>query len=175
MKHRKLTHEEIELWRVVTATVQPLVPRKSEPIESRPQVQKMEPGQASVLPNFRIPVRPAQKPLGEIERRTRRDLLKGRVEVDARLDLHGNTLAEAHQRVTNFLTNSQGRGARFVLIVTGKGKNAGSAQGPLRRQTPMWLADPRLRHIVAAFGEASPAHGGAGALYVRLRRRRDHA
>jgi DNA-nicking Smr family endonuclease len=63
-----------------------------------------------------------------------------------------------------------------VLIVTGKGKatnrdDAGFASQPgiLRRVVPQWLTEPSIRHIVLGFEEASPTHGGSGALYVRLR------
>ncbi len=175
MKQRRLTTEESQLWRIVTANVRPLTPRKTDPPSAgaTPVRDHTSIATHAVAPS--PPVRVERKPLGDIERRTRRDLLKGKVVVDARLDLHGQTLAEAHQRVTRFLHRAQDEEARYVLIVTGKGKTTGGEFGPLRRQTPMWLADPRLRHIVAAYGEASPAHGGAGALYVRIRRKRDLA
>ena len=168
-----LTEEDLELWRIVTANVRPRAPQK--------RIEKAEPKQSVWFggvdrkqPALTPPRHePASKPLGLIERRTRRDLDKGRIHIDARLDLHGCTLVDAHARVMSFLSRAQGEGARTVLIVTGKGKRCedGHEYGPLRRQTPMWLADPRLRHIVAAFGEATPSHGGAGALYVRIRKR----
>jgi DNA-nicking Smr family endonuclease len=172
-KTRGLTPEDLELWRIVTANVRPRVPQKRpEKVETRQPVwfgavEKKQSALATHRPD------PTTKPLGPIERQTRRDLDKGRIHIDARLDLHGLTLADAHVRVGMFLARAQNDGARIVLIVTGKGKRRedGYEVGPLRRQTPMWLADPRLRHIVAAFGEATPAHGGAGALYVRIRKR----
>lgn len=96
-----------------------------------------------------------------------------------RLDLHGRRVADAHGAVFDFLQRAHRVGATLVLIVTGKGGRSGQSDpwaqagevGVLRRQAPLWLADPRLRHIVAGFGEASTPHGGSGALYVRLRRR----
>lgn len=171
MSRRRLSHDEVELWRIVTETVRPLVPRKNEMFQATPDVPKAETRIASGTSMALAAARPDRKHLGDIERRARRDLVKGRVQFDARLDLHGHTLAEAHRRVTGFLHRVHDENARYVLIVTGKGKTAGGEFGPLRRQTPMWLADPKLRHIVAAYGEASAAHGGAGALYVRLRKR----
>ena len=84
--------------------------------------------------------------------------------------------AEAHQALRGFLRHSQARGARLVIVVTGKGGPLDEPgpwpheRGVLRRLTPHWLRDPDLRSIVLGFEEAGRAHGGSGALYVRLRR-----
>ena len=83
--------------------------------------------------------------------------------------------AEAHQALRGFLRYSQARGAKLVIVVTGKGGPLGEPmfgeeRGVLRRLTPHWLREPDLRSIVLGFEEAGRAHGGAGALYVRLRR-----
>ena len=105
-----------------------------------------------------------------------RELRRGRASVDGALDLHGMTQAEAHQALRGFLRHSQARGARVVIVVTGKGArfddDAGfpGERGVLRRVTPHWLREPDMRSIVLGFEEAGRAHGGAGALYVRLRR-----
>lgn len=174
---RKLTREEVELWRVVTATVRPRDPRKS-----LPRATETEPKAPPAVEHRAMAEHPPKpknvlRPLGSIDRRQQRDLTKGRLQIDARIDLHGRRVAEAHQAVHDFLRRAQADGARVVLIVTGKGSRPGagaytdSEVGVLRRQAPLWLSDPRLRNVVSAFGEASQAHGGAGALYVRLRRR----
>ena len=175
---RELTKEEIELWRFVTANIHPRTPQR--PI-GRADMSAAEPKSTHADPRASYPPSrapdPARKPLGIIDRRQKRDLQKGHLQIDARLDLHGCTVAEAHHRVAEFLTRAQRDGARVALIVTGKGKRATSLAsgyreiGILRRQAPLWLADRRLRHVVAAFAEAEAAHGGSGALYVRLRRR----
>ena len=84
--------------------------------------------------------------------------------------------AEAHQALRGFLRYSQARGAKLVIVVTGKGgpfdepPPFGQERGVLRRLTPHWLREPDLRGIVLGFEEAGRAHGGSGALYVRLRR-----
>jgi DNA-nicking Smr family endonuclease len=123
--------------------------------------------------------RPAQRlepPLARIERRLKRDLTRGRDAIDAALDLHGLTQAEAHQTLRGFLRHSQAYGARLVIVVTGKGgplDDPGrwpNERGVLRRLTPHWLREPDLRSVVLGFEEAGRAHGGSGALYVRLRR-----
>jgi DNA-nicking Smr family endonuclease len=100
--------------------------------------------------------------------------------VDAVIDLHGMRQDEAHATLLSFLRRSQNAGHALVLVVTGKGGAASGLalfeeRGVLRRVVPHWLRLPDLRALVLGFEEASPHHGGAGALYVRLRRRRGGA
>lgn len=120
---------------------------------------------------------PRPPSLAPIDDRTRRRLVRGAMAIDARLDLHGMTQDAAHMALRRFLVGARDGGARIVLVITGKGKpGAAFAQherGVLRRSVPHWLADPSLRDVVVGFEEAHLAHGGAGAIYVRLRRRRD--
>jgi DNA-nicking Smr family endonuclease len=84
------------------------------------------------------------------------------------------TQAAAHGALAHFLRRAQHDGARVVLVITGKGKPVGDARGEergiLRRVVPVWLSAADLRTVVIGFDEAGPTHGGAGALYVRLRR-----
>lgn len=177
--NRQLSAEEIELWRAVTSTVRPRDPRKLAVVRPLSEQRPAPKAEHSVLVETCPKIRPALRPLGSIDRRQQKELSKGRLQIDARIDLHGRRVADAHQAINDFLRRAQGEGARVVLIVTGKGGGRSGVGAPhsdgeigiLRRQAPLWLADPRLRHVVAAFGEAAPAHGGAGALYVRLRRR----
>ena len=85
------------------------------------------------------------------------------------------TQAQAHAALVRFLRGAQAEGAKFALVVTGKGSrsiDAASDRGVLRRQVPLWLQLPELRDIVVGFEEAHVGHGGEGALYVRLRRAR---
>ena len=121
---------------------------------------------------------PKPKPapgLAPIERRQKKKLARGTEPIDARLDLHGCTQSEAHAALLQFLRRAQGSGARYVLVITGKGR-AGSdgfrEAGVLKRQVPQWLAMPEFRGYVVGFDDASAGHGGEGALYVRLRRGR---
>ncbi|KQP28454.1 DNA mismatch repair protein MutS [Methylobacterium sp. Leaf102] len=110
-----------------------------------------------------------------LERRVRLAFRRGALQVDARIDLHGMYQAQAHGALTGFLMRARAAGHTHVLVVTGKGgmdyNDAFSERGVLRRSVPHWLRAPELRSIVLGFEEAARHHGGAGALYVRLRRR----
>lgn len=91
--------------------------------------------------------------------------------VEARLDLHGHTQETAFRALTGFIEGSAAAGRRCVLVITGKGSGAGSG-GVLRSAVPRWLAQPGLRRHILSISEARQKDGGAGALYVLLRRKR---
>lgn len=122
------------------------------------------------------PAVPAPPSLARLDHRTKRRLVRGVIAIDERLDLHGHTQEAAHSILRGFLLTARSRGARIVLVITGKGRNGPNGEahdrGVLRRAVPHWLADPVLRDVVVGFEEAHLAHGGAGAIYVRLRRQR---
>jgi DNA-nicking Smr family endonuclease len=174
---RRLSDEEIALWTEVARSVArrrgATLPTPSK--TARP-ARPPAPPPTSAEPPAARPAKPTAPPLAPIERRLKRELARGRTAIDAALDLHGLTQAEAHQALRGFLRHSQARGARLVIIVTGKGGPLDEAgqwpneRGVLRRLTPQWLREPDLRPVVLGFEEAGRAHGGSGALYVRLRR-----
>lgn len=123
--------------------------------------------------------KPALKPLAPFDDRTRRRLARGREPVEARLDLHGLTQHDALITLRGFIADACRRELKMVLVITGKGRSGSSGplfdpndRGVLRRVVPQWLAMPDMRDQVVGFEEAHLAHGGAGALYVRLRRAR---
>jgi DNA-nicking Smr family endonuclease len=117
------------------------------------------------------PSLPPPPPLAPLERRTRRALARGRAAPEAKLDLHGLTQAEAHGALISFLRRARSGGLGLVLVVTGRGRDP-TEGGVLRRNVPHWLRLPELRDLVLGFEEAGTRQGGAGALYVRLRRSR---
>ena len=170
---RTLTAEERALWRGVARAVKPL--RRKQRLETDNEEPSAAPsGPARPSPPKPMP-KPAAKiatPLTPLARRERQRLARGGIEIDARLDLHGMTQAQAHAALARFLRRAQHDGARFVLIITGKGGGEASDRGVLRRQVPLWLAMPEFRDALVGFEEAHFAHGGAGALYVRIRRGR---
>jgi DNA-nicking Smr family endonuclease len=175
---RRLTDEEIALWTEVARSVArrrgATLPAPLNPV--RPARPPALPPKAATEPPAARPAKPSAPPLAPIERRLKRELSRGRATIDAALDLHGLTQAEAHQALRGFLRHSQARGARLVIIVTGKGGASDefsgwpNERGVLKRLTPQWLREPDLRSVVLGFEEAGRAHGGSGALYVRLRR-----
>lgn len=192
-RRRTLTQGERALWTYVTRHVAPLKARISASDEELallaaevtpkpppgPLPKKAKTGPA--LPPAAEPQKaPAPPPLVPLERRLRQRLSRGAHPIEAVLDLHGMRQVEAHHRLRGFLTAAQAGGASVVLVVTGKGGAATDTmpghpgeRGVLRRVVPHWLRLPDLRGIVLGFEEASQHHGGGGALYVRLRKRRD--
>lgn len=182
-RKRALSEEERALWDSVAKQTKPLrkkprvakvvqetdVPLAANPAASpppaAPAAKRMRPTEAKPAP-----VPPPLAPLG---RRERSQLSRGRKEIDARLDLHGMTQDRAHRVLSDFLHRAHAGGLSFVLIITGKGKmGPESERGVLRRQVPQWLGLPEFRTMVVGFEEAHLGHGGAGALYVRIRRMR---
>ena len=116
----------------------------------------------------------------EFDRTLRRRLGRGAQSIDDRLDLHGLTQLAAHRQLLAFLSQAQARGARIVIVITGKGsisdtanvpRDDGIGRGILRRSVPLWLKQTEFRPFVIAFSAAARHHGGEGALYVRVRRR----
>ncbi len=172
---RNLRRNEHELWASFTRAITPL--RPTGPVAPPEEDQEAAPAAAPGTPPPAAPRKPREKPvppLASLDRRLRQRLARGRAGIDARIDLHGLTQAEAHDALMRFLRVSRAEGARIVLVITGKGLRGSDAdRGVLRRQVPLWLKSPTLRETVLGFESASPVHGGEGAFYVRLRRARD--
>ena len=105
-----------------------------------------------------------------LDKRSLGRLKKGEMTIEGSLDLHGLTQEAAHVALWRFVTGAAEQGRRCVLVITGKGNPQGI--GVLRRQVPRWLNESTLRPLVLAFATARPQHGGDGALYVLLKRRR---
>lgn len=101
-----------------------------------------------------------------------RRLRRGEFAWQAHLDLHGMTADEARVAVEGFLVRAQRAGNRCVLIVHGRGLNSKDQEPVLKERLKTWLARTRLAAFVLAFATARACDGGAGALYVLLRRDR---
>ena len=104
-----------------------------------------------------------------LDETSHRKLAKGRLALSGRIDLHGLTQGEAHGLLHAFLCRAHAQGMRHVLVITGKGSSIGS-DGILRNAVPHWFSTPSFRPLVSAYEFAHRAHGGDGAIYVRLRR-----
>jgi DNA-nicking Smr family endonuclease len=177
--HRPLTTDEEHLWALIARTVRPLRLTKKPATDARHKAgvrraTRLVTDRATVEPRAVIsPQRTAGMPaLSPFLRKEKQKLARGNAAIDARIDLHGMTQAEAYGALRKLLHRSQASGAKFVLVITGKGGPSASRgdRGVLRRQVPMWLALPEFRRYVLGFDVADTSHGGEGALYVRLRK-----
>lgn len=197
-RRRTLRPEEEELWHAVMRTARPMhsngasvLQRKEDAKESNAFHPK-EPVQKT-LPVFRMGERArvdrphdlapslsdalAKAPV-QMDAKAYGRMTRGKLVPEARIDLHGLTLAEAHPDLIRFILNAHAQGLRLVLVITGKGKAKPdhgpipSRIGALRHQVPQWLRLPPLGPLVLQVAEAHLRHGGAGAYYVYLRRGR---
>ncbi len=188
-RDRRPSREEADLWRQITGDVKPLPRREKPPAPDvpapKPKTRKPAAAAGPKKPAPPAPARQTPPPpripelshgaAPGVDRRTADSLRRGRMAIEARLDLHGMTQAEAHRRVHAFIERQQAAGRRCVLIVTGKGIWRGldsgeGGVGVLREAVPRWLNEPDLRPRVLSFTHAQPKDGGEGALYVLLRR-----
>ncbi len=195
-KNGELTGEDAALWTLVTRTVTRIGVRRSQAAAAPsvdPSVVPARPIAKPSPPLPRAPSSPPRKPVSSVppqptalEPRKMRRIVRGRDEIEARIDLHGMRQADAHGALRGFLARAYGQGYRTVLVITGKGRpNATAADAPfdlfqdrdrgvLRRMVPHWLADPDLRSIIVGYTNAHAKHGGDGAFYVQLRNRDRH-
>lgn len=185
MARRRLTADEIALWRKVTARAQRMHPETAIPDlpapapkspVPKPPLPKPRPAKPPLdQPVSRSPAAPARPPLN-MDRKTFARMTRGKLTPERRIDLHGMTLDRAHGALTRFILTAQADGKRMVLVITGKGRPDRSpdpvpqARGVLRRQVPHWLEIPPLAQAVLQITPAHLRHGGDGALYVYLRK-----
>lgn len=172
-----LNKEDRILWTAVARTVKPLKGRHPELVSVEPEAEMEVMGEPDMPLQVPIARKEGAEPAGRkpsrpthLDMTTRKKLSKGSIPIDGRIDLHGLTQGEAHLLLLSFLHRAYMESRRYVLVITGKGSSYGS-DGVLRRVVPGWMATPSFRAIVSAHESAARHHGGAGALYVRLRRK----
>jgi DNA-nicking Smr family endonuclease len=183
MSRRRLSDDERALWKGVTRSIAPLrQSQKADPgdgtmpapatAKARPR-SRPTPTPALIAP-VAAPKPAAPPPLAPLGRKMKQRIARGSRAIDGRLDLHGMTQAEAHDALFGFLRSKQERGAKLVLVITGKGVRGGDGgRGVLKRMVPLWLRLPEFRGLIVGFEDAAIGHGGEGALYVSLRRARE--
>lgn len=144
-----------------------------------PRARPSEPSVPQAREGDRLPG-PVGRPEPGLDRRTAERLRRGEREPDMRLDLHGMTAERAHRALDRFVAQAIGRGARMVLVITGKGGRRAADDAPwlpagrgvLRDAAPRWLRHgPHGRRIIGIY-EAHIRHGGSGAFYVYLKKPR---
>lgn len=197
MTRRRLTPDEIELWRRVARTAQRAHPEREDqphptplpkPKPRKPLAQlsrRIEPFAIGDSARTEPPSHDLRSSVTRelmdapmrMDRKTYQRMTRGKLKPQARLDLHGHRLDSAHSRLIRFVLSSQASGHRLVLVITGKGKSRDRDEGPipsprgvLRHQVPQWLSLPPLAQAVLQVTPAHRSHGGEGAYYVYLRR-----
>jgi DNA-nicking Smr family endonuclease len=169
---RRPTAEELALWRRAMGGTAPLregeapPPPRADPAALPGPRPERRTGETRRRPSAALD---PHRPVG-LDRRSWQRLKRGQVAIEQTLDLHGRTQREAHDALGRFLAAAEATGRRCVLVVTGKGMESG---GTLRHMVPRWLNEDVNRERIVAFCPAQARHGGSGALYVLLRRRRE--
>ena len=158
------------LWEQVKKTVTPLK-KTSKPLSAKkpvadkpappPASSKSAPAKAATTIKTTVPA--------PLTRHDARRITRGGDAIEARLDLHGMTQAQAHHRLTSFILRARAKGLRTVLVITGKGKLS-EGGGVLKRQLPLWLEGGDLAAAVLSYAPAHIRDGGSGAFYLRLRK-----
>ena len=179
-RDRRLSASEAALWGAVRETVTPLAPKPVAAPAAVPPTKPERPrGQPRKPAPPPLPLRPAAPvKLGGGDPKEGRKVARGRREIDATLDLHGLTQDQAYARLVRFVGFAKASGARTLLVVTGKGQGerpvpfAEAPRGILRERFLAWVEAEPLAGRIASVRQAHQRHGGRGAFYVLLKRRR---
>jgi len=187
-KPRELRSDEEALWRQVAKSTSPMNPArkpkvlnlqaKPKPVAENPRFEPKpfkvgETAAPRAMPN---PAKPS-KPI-RMDKKAFGRMKRGKAKPESRIDLHGMTLAQAQTALTGFLLQAFSNEKRLVLVITGKGRHADDSdpvphrRGVLRQHLPEWLSRPPLSSVVLEWTSAHQRHGGSGAFYVYLSRRR---
>ncbi|MGB0798526.1 MAG: Smr/MutS family protein [Planktomarina sp.] len=188
---RKLKPDERALWNQVADTTIPLTPTRVEvfePVAPKQVKRAKKLVEASPITPFQIGTKAQakttmanyglSKPTPTMDAKAFGKLTRGQLRPEATMDLHGLTLNEAHPALMDFILGSAQLQRRLVLVITGKGKSKRDVgpiperKGMLRYHVPQWLRQAPLSGHILEVTQAHQKHGGAGALYIYLRRRR---
>ncbi len=155
------------LWESYTRGVKPVSGKKKAipPVTPRRKKAVQEEPLPVLLKDEGHPL-----PQTVLERKREKDLRKGALEIEARLDLHGLTQAQAFAALADFMRRNVRAGKRRLLVITGAGRDG---EGVLRRNLKSWLSRLPEANSILAIREAAPRHGGKGAFYVLLKKRID--
>ncbi len=186
---RRLPHD-FHLWTHVTESVEPLrrkgllklnhgtlpVPEPEPAPRIKAPPKKASPVKPFLAP-YQAPLPMARVPEKAVDPAIHKKVRRGHIDIDGTIDLHGMTQNEAREALFRYVTTRVARGARTILVITGKGLKtdndyiaAMTERGILRTMLPIWLSEPGLAHLISGWSAAARGHGGEGAYYVRLRR-----
>jgi DNA-nicking Smr family endonuclease len=190
-KPRHVSPDERALWDEIAKRTVPLDPQMPDEKPALIPAQKIVKPPKDPIPDFKIGAHAFEPrshdvlaPIGQrlsaapvqMDYKSYSKMTKGKIKPEARIDLHGMTMAQAHPALVSFILNAQTSGKRLLLVITGKGKDRDDGgpipvrHGVLRHQVPQWLALPPLRSEILQVTPAHIRHGGQGAYYVYLRR-----
>ena len=196
MTRRRLTPDEVDLWRKVTEQAERLHPESHAPRAlPKPKPKKLPHVPGARIEPFELGHKapPVKRPHSlkpdlheglaaapvQMDRKAFGRMKRGKLKPEGRIDLHGMTMDRAHPALTRFILSAQASGKRLVLVITGKGRTSAEDRGPiptlrgvLKHQVPQWLSMPPLAQAVLQVAPAHISHGGGGAYYVYLRRGR---
>ena len=171
---RKLTDQELRLWRRVARTIQPIrTPLPYTEHDDRQSETGSEPSGRLASSARTAPVKPVERNRPEFaaqDHSGHRRVRRGRLAIDATLDLHGHTQLTARRALQAFVHQRHEAGDRCLLIITGKGRAGASV---LRQRFLDWINDPEIRFAVSGYAPANARHGGDGAYYLLLKRPSD--
>ncbi|MCE2926924.1 MAG: Smr/MutS family protein [Rickettsiales bacterium] len=175
---RKLTPEEKKLWKLVTKQTQPLHAQNEEAQEEEKSATKPKMATKKIMAHkvrprvdMPAPVKEALKTgnINALDKNNGERFRKGEMAIEAMLDLHGLTYSKAEAALKRFIEHSYRCQKRSLLVITGKGSRG---EGVLRQALPVWLNHEDLRPMILAISLAKAKHGGSGAYYVLLKRKR---
>lgn len=197
-RKRRLSEDDLAVWNRVANSTNPMHPKRraADPEPETPKAPALRPEpEPTVIPAFRLgqaarydhskghdlghtlEQRLAAQSV-RMDRKTFGKMKKGKLRPERKIDLHGMTLSQAHPALARFIIAAHMDGCRLVLVVTGKGKTKSddgpipTPRGVLRNQVPQWLHLAPLGALVLQVTDAHVSHGGSGAYYVYLSRRR---
>lgn len=187
MAQRRLSPEERAAWHQLARSVRPLTGLRREQVRPEDVVNPMAAGPPASVTK---PPKSLMKPMTVAEQSTvrptpvqvldsswERRIKRGQLQPDMSIDLHGHTLALAHQRLDRALADAVADGVRILLVIAGKLRDGGGSQdrpgrGVIRAEIGHWLDTSPFAADIASVRNAHPRHGGAGAIYVILRRKK---
>ena len=191
MPPRHLSPEEAALWAQVSESVTPVRGRKSLRIDTTimPRairhpisVRGFDAPETNVQHHGAVKRKPTIFPSNTLDANWDKRLARGMASPDFTIDLHEHSAAQAHARLEGGLALAVAHGARIVLLITGKARHDSAlshnprlpptTRGVIRASVQDWIAGSRWNAHIAAIRNAHPRHGGAGALYLILKRPR---
>lgn len=170
-------NDDIDLWKQIIEQVKPL--NAPKPIPKPPVEQLFEkqavvetpsyspkPAKPVIMPELKIGARAG------IDKNQRRKMDSGNIPIEDRIDLHGLTRIEASAVFSDFIERAYSEEKRMLLVITGKGYKSKYNKSVLKQELPRWLNQENLQGKILRFSSAQPRHGGDGAFYVLLKRKR---